>query len=416
MTRPTRPPAGRSGGACSSPCSCPRPPSRSRPTGRATWAPRPRRPPAASRPTGPGSRSSGRRAATSPHPVRGGSDAFIRRYDRAGQGPLDAPVRDRRAGHRPRRRGRRGGLTVLGSTDGSFSGSGGTLGIDDLFVRRYDRDGTRQWTRQFGTVGRRGPGRDRGRRRRAVRRRDDGRGARPGTNAPDDPDAFIRRYDRAGHVEWTRQFGTNDGDSADAVAVDGGARVRRRRHGRQPPGHERRPVHRRVPAPLRHGGPRRLDPPVGPGGRRPGAVGGGRRHAASRPSATRTPTRRATSRARRSSAATTAPATCSGRRSSARPTPRSPGASRPTPTRSRSPATPSATSTPTTRAASTSSSGATAGPGRPSGSASSGRRRPTSASTSPRTARGSRSWATPMGALGGDPKGNLDVFVRRYTR
>ena len=52
-----------------------------------------------------------------------------------------------------------GGLTVLGSTDGSFSGPGGTLGIDDVFVRRYDRDGHVKWTRQFGTSVDEDPGR-----------------------------------------------------------------------------------------------------------------------------------------------------------------------------------------------------------------------------------------------------------------
>ena len=83
-----------------------------------------------------------------------------------------------------------GGLTVLGSTDGSFSGSGGTLGTNDLFVRRYDRNGTKQWTRQFGTSADEDPG--------AIAAGDGGlfvvgttSGALTGTNAPDDPDAFV---------------------------------------------------------------------------------------------------------------------------------------------------------------------------------------------------------------------------------
>ena len=156
------------------------------------------------------------------HPVRGGSDAFIRRYDRAGKvlwtRQFGTGAQD--AGHDLAADA--GGLTVLGSTDGSFSGSGGTLGIDDLFVRRYGRDGHVKWTRQFGTSVDEDPG--------AIAAGDGGLfvvgttvGALTGTNTPDDPDAFIRRYDRSGHVEWTRQFGTTDGDSADAVAVDGGA-------------------------------------------------------------------------------------------------------------------------------------------------------------------------------------------------
>ena len=109
--------------------------------------------------------------------VRGGSDAFIRRYDRHGQVlwtrqfGTDAQDIGQDVAADP------GGLTVLGSTDGSFSGSGGTLGINDLFVRRYNRNGTKQWTRQFGTSADEDPGRDRGRRWRAVRRRDDVGGA-----------------------------------------------------------------------------------------------------------------------------------------------------------------------------------------------------------------------------------------------
>ena len=73
--------------------------------------------------------------------MKGGSDAFIRRYDRAGK-----VLWTRQFGTGAQDMGQDvaadgGGLTVLGSTDGSFSGSGGTLGVDDLFVRRYDRDG-----------------------------------------------------------------------------------------------------------------------------------------------------------------------------------------------------------------------------------------------------------------------------------
>ncbi len=152
--------------------------------------------------------------------VRGASDAFIRRYDRHGQ-----VLWTHQFGTDAQDTGQdvasdAGGLTVLGSTDGSFSGSGGTLGTKDLFVRRYDRNGTKQWTRQFGTSADEDPG--------AIAAGDGGlfvvgttSGALTGTNAPDDPDAFVRRYDRSGHVEWTRQFGTSDGDSASAVDADG---------------------------------------------------------------------------------------------------------------------------------------------------------------------------------------------------
>ena len=247
----------------------------------------------------------GRRAATC-STVRGGSDAFIRRYDRAGK-----VLWTRQFGTGAQDLGHdvaadAGGLTVLGSTDGSFSGSGGTLGIDDLFVRRYGRDGHVKWTRQFGTVGRRGSGRDRGRRRWAVRRRDRRRGALTGTNAPRRPRRLRPPLRPPGHVEWTRQFGTTDGDFGDAVAIDGGGVSVGGGTDGDLAGTNAGPF---TDAFLRRydtAGHVRLDAPVGPGGRRPGAVGRRPIPPASPPSATRTPTRPATSRARPSSAATTA--------------------------------------------------------------------------------------------------------------
>ncbi len=71
----------------------------------------------------------------------GYSDAFSRRYDGAGgivwtrpfgtelQDSGDAVAVDAN------------GYMVLGTTDGSFTGPGGPLGENDLFVRRYSRAG-----------------------------------------------------------------------------------------------------------------------------------------------------------------------------------------------------------------------------------------------------------------------------------
>jgi len=84
--------------------------------------------------------------------VRGASDAFIRRYDRAGRvlwtrqfgtGGQDWAIDVAADAY---------GITVLGATDGSFTGgTAGPAGIKDIFVRRYDRSGKVLWTRQFGT-------------------------------------------------------------------------------------------------------------------------------------------------------------------------------------------------------------------------------------------------------------------------
>ena len=200
-----------------------------------------------------------------------------------------------------------GGLTVLGSTDGEFGGSGGTLGIDDLFVRRYDRDGDKLWTRQFGTAKDEDPGAiaadDGG----LIRRRD--HAGRPDRHQrPRRPRRLRPPYDRPGNVEWTRQFGTTDGDTADAVAIDGA--------GFTVGGGTDGDLQATTPA----RSPTRSSAATTSPGTPSGPASGARRATtrccpwrptppASRPSATRTPTRRATSRARRSSAATTAPAT-----------------------------------------------------------------------------------------------------------
>jgi hypothetical protein len=152
--------------------------------------------------------------------VDGPSDAFIRRYDREGHvrwtrqfgtDAQDSAIDVAADG---------AGITVLGATDGSFTGGGGTPGIKDLFVRRYDRDGNVLWTRQFGTSVDEEPG--------AIAADATGIivvgttwGALRGTNTPDDADAIVRRYDRSGNVVFTRQFGTSSADSATAVAIDG---------------------------------------------------------------------------------------------------------------------------------------------------------------------------------------------------
>jgi hypothetical protein len=152
--------------------------------------------------------------------VKGGADAFIRRYDRSGKllwtrqfgtDGQDMAV-DVAADS--------GGITVVGVTDGSFSGGATTLGTDDLFVRRYSRSGTHLWTRQFGTTKDEDAG--------AIAANGSGIivvgttwGTLAGTSPAGDADAVVRKYDRTGKVLWTRQFGTGEGDSADAVAIDG---------------------------------------------------------------------------------------------------------------------------------------------------------------------------------------------------
>ena len=152
--------------------------------------------------------------------LQGPSDVVVRRYDRSGH-----VLWTRQFGTVAQDWGidvaaDGSGITVLGATDGEFGTADTGDGIKDLFIRRYDRAGNHLWTRQFGTDEDEEPG--------AIAADSTGvivvgttRGALTGTNAPDDHDAIVRRYDRSGNVVFTRQFGTAAGDTADAVAIDG---------------------------------------------------------------------------------------------------------------------------------------------------------------------------------------------------
>lgn len=152
-------------------------------------------------------------------PHLGYSDAYIRHYDTSG-----AVVWERQFGTAHQEYASAiasdpGGFTVVGETDGYFPGYSGkvVLGEPDIFVSRFDRDGHHLWTRQFGTnaeedatgvfadgttivvVGSTGG---------AIARTKGG------------GDAIVRCYDPNGEVLWTRQFGTAQLDTALAVSGD----------------------------------------------------------------------------------------------------------------------------------------------------------------------------------------------------
>lgn len=151
--------------------------------------------------------------------LRGYSDAFVRRYDRAGRVLWTRQFGTTGQDSAEDVTADANGLTVVGATDGSFSGAGGTPGVRNVFMRRYTRTGSVLWTRQFGTSRDEDPG--------GIGASAAGLtvvgttwGALSGTNALDDADVFVRRYDFGGKVIWTRQFGTAQPDSGNAVAID----------------------------------------------------------------------------------------------------------------------------------------------------------------------------------------------------
>lgn len=112
-----------------------------------------------------------------------------------------------------------GDAYVVGDTYGTLPGQVSAGGYD-AFVRRYDPAGNELWTRQFGGGGGEG----------AWGVALDGAGnayvvgttgaALAGQAPAGSFDAFVRKYDPAGHEVWTRQFGSQVGDGGRGVAVD----------------------------------------------------------------------------------------------------------------------------------------------------------------------------------------------------
>jgi hypothetical protein len=112
-----------------------------------------------------------------------------------------------------------GAAYISGSTTGTLSGQTSANGID-AFVMKYDSGGTWQWSRQFGTGGD-----ELG----SAVHVDWGGNAYvagytsnslPGQTSLGGKDAFVIKYDSAGTLAWTRQFGTIEDDSATGVSAD----------------------------------------------------------------------------------------------------------------------------------------------------------------------------------------------------
>jgi len=108
------------------------------------------------------------------------------------------------------------GVYLAGGTEGNLQGT--SQGESDGFVRKYDHDGNRLWTRQFGTpewdavegvavdatgVYAAGPT----------------HGSLQGANRGS-YDGFVRKYGHDENRLWTRQFGTPEWDAVGGVAVD----------------------------------------------------------------------------------------------------------------------------------------------------------------------------------------------------
>jgi hypothetical protein len=114
-----------------------------------------------------------------------------------------------------------GDPVIAGETGGLLAGAAAAGGLDG-FVRQYDPAGKVMWTRQFGSpldefaVGATvGPTGD-------VWAVGTTFGALPGQTSKGDSDAYIVAFRALGGDLWSRQFGTSGADDAEAIVYDAG--------------------------------------------------------------------------------------------------------------------------------------------------------------------------------------------------
>jgi hypothetical protein len=149
----------------------------------------------------------------------GGQDGFLRKYDTNGNElwtqQFGSPAFDQITGIAAHI----SGIYVAGNTEGALPGMGSSGG-QDAFLRKYDADGNVQWTQQFGS-----PAYDQAN---GIAVDNSGiyvagstDGILPGMSSSGDKDAYIRKYDVNGTLLWSHQFGSPGADQANGITVDG---------------------------------------------------------------------------------------------------------------------------------------------------------------------------------------------------
>ena len=151
-------------------------------------------------------------------PNAGGRDAFLSKYDAGGtlQWTQQFGTSSSDEGRGVSADGL-GNVYISGLTEGDLGGP--NAGYNDAFIRKYDASGTLQWTQQFGTSNSDS----------SLDASADGLGsvyiAGKINGDPElylgEADAFISKYDASGTLEWTQQFGSAEYDLAGAVSADG---------------------------------------------------------------------------------------------------------------------------------------------------------------------------------------------------
>lgn len=148
----------------------------------------------------------------------GFNDAFVSKYDAAGtlQWTRQLGTSSDEQGSAVSADGL-GGVYITGSTYGNLGGT--QIGNGDVFINKYNASGTLQWARLFGTTAQEGSG--------GISADGLGNlyvsgattGSLGGANAGD-YDAFVRKYNAEGTLQWTRQLGTSSPDFSRGLSAD----------------------------------------------------------------------------------------------------------------------------------------------------------------------------------------------------
>ena len=117
-----------------------------------------------------------------------------------------------------------GNVYVTGYTEGGLDGNT-SAGRADIFVLKYNSSGTKQWTKQLGTTGNDfayGVATDASGN---IYVTGITSGGLDGNSSAGNTDIFVLKYDSSGTKQWTKQLGTLGNDFAFGVATDSSANV-----------------------------------------------------------------------------------------------------------------------------------------------------------------------------------------------
>ena len=98
---------------------------------------------------------------------------------------------------------------------------GANQGQSDVWLAKYDSNGDRDWLQQFGTDSFDNPDDITVDNTGNIYLTGGTQGSLAGTNVGIS-DIWVRKYDSTGNFTWQEQWGTDDSERVEAIAVDGG--------------------------------------------------------------------------------------------------------------------------------------------------------------------------------------------------